>query len=163
MDRILPAISISADAIEAAPSEPKARRELNPAWITAVKAAQAKQATSIIGLDLRELASFTDCFLICSGSNQRQMQAISDEIELRLKKQEGERPHGIEGANGVDWILMDYGDFVVHVFSRKARDYYDLERLYRNAKRLALPPEEAAPPVQDEEDEAEVEVELEAE
>ena len=143
MDRKPPALAGQTEQLDVL--GPMTERPLNPAWTTAVKAAQAKQAADIIGLDLRAMSSFTDCFIICSGSNQRQLQAICDKIEHRLKKEEGERPHSIEGANGAEWILMDYGDMVIHVFSKKARDYYDLERLYRGARRLDLPPEEPIP------------------
>ena len=143
MDRKPPAIAGQLEQPDTL--EPLTERTLNPAWTTAVKAAQAKQAADITGLDLRAMSSFTDCFIICSGSNLRQLQAITDEIEHRLKKEEGQRPHSIEGANGAEWILMDYGDIVIHVFSKKARDYYDLERLYRGARRLEMPPEDPLP------------------
>jgi ribosome-associated protein len=85
-----------------------------------------------------------DLFLICHGRNPRQIQAIADEIEKQLKDQDGERPLAIEGMKNAEWVLMDYGDFVVHIFSEKARAYYDLERLYREARQVAYPPESAA-------------------
>jgi len=88
-------------------------------------------------LDLREVTSFTDYFIICSASNPRQGHAISDEIHKQLK-QTGELPVSVEGYEQADWILMDYGDFIVHVFSETARSYYDLERLWRHAKSLDL-------------------------
>lgn len=84
-------------------------------------------------LDLREITSFTDFFLICTVSNPRQGHAVCDEIEKQLKEM-GELPVSIEGYDSAEWILMDYGDFVVHVFSEAARSYYDLERLWRHAK-----------------------------
>jgi ribosome-associated protein len=102
-------------------------------WLVAVRAADAKQAKDIRVLDLREIASFSDYFVICSGSNPRQIQTIADEVEQRLKKL-GERAHSIEGYENAEWVLMDYGDYLVHVFSEKARLYYDLERLWRDAK-----------------------------
>ena len=104
-------------------------------WQVAVKAADAKQAKEIRVLDLRPVTSFADFFVICSGANTRQIQAIADEVEARLKK-EGERPNNVEGYSNADWILMDYGDYVIHVFSEKARAYYDLERLWRDAKQI---------------------------
>jgi ribosome-associated protein len=107
-------------------------------WLAAVRAAEDKQARDIRVLDLREITSFADYFVICSGANPRQIQAISDEIELRLKKL-GERPNSIEGYENAEWILMDYGDYLVHIFSQKARVYYDLERLWRDAKTVDLP------------------------
>jgi len=102
-------------------------------WREAVKAADAKQAKEIRVLDLRDVSSFADFFVICSGANSRQIQAITDEIELRLKKR-GELPNSIEGYSNAEWVLMDYGDYLIHVFSEKARAYYDLERLWRDAR-----------------------------
>lgn len=82
-------------------------------------------------------SAFTDYFVICSGSNPRQIQAISDEVEQQLAKA-GTRPNQIEGYNQAEWVLLDYVDFVVHVFSATARQFYDLERLWKSAKRLTL-------------------------
>jgi ribosome-associated protein len=106
-------------------------------WRFAVDAAESKQAKDIRVLDLREISSFADFFVIASGSNSKQIQTISDEIEAQLKKH-GERPHSVEGYTHADWILMDYGDYLVHIFSDKARVYYDLERLWRDAKQVDL-------------------------
>ena len=92
-------------------------------------------------MDLTGITSFADYFVICTGSNQRQVQAISDDVNLELKKQAGELPISIEGYTQAEWILADYGDLLVHVFSPKAREYYGLERLWRNAKTLPIPPE----------------------
>ncbi len=105
-------------------------------WREAVKGADAKQAKEIRVLDLRDVSSFADFFVICSGANSRQIQAITDEIELRLKKK-GELPNSIEGYSNAEWVLMDYGDYLIHVFSEKARTYYDLERLWRDARVVA--------------------------
>lgn len=104
-----------------------------PLWQEAVAAAEDKQARDLQVLDLREITSFADYFIICHGTNPRQNQAISDEIEIRLKHL-GRYPASIEGYDNAEWILLDYGDFLVHVFSEKAREYYDLERLWRDAK-----------------------------
>jgi len=79
--------------------------------------------------------AFTDYFVLCSGTNPKQVQAIADEVELRLKNA-GVRPAQIEGYKQAEWILIDYVDFVVHVFSERARKFYDLERLWKTAKRL---------------------------
>jgi ribosome-associated protein len=76
--------------------------------------------------------------VVCTGSNSRQVQAIVDEIGSQLK-QLGELPLSIEGYNQAEWVLADYGDFLVHVFSPKAREYYDLERLWRNARSIPVP------------------------
>jgi ribosome-associated protein len=111
--------------------------ELKPLEI-AVRAAESKKALRIQVLDLRGISSFTDYFVICSGTNIRQIQAISDEVELQLKR-EGQLPLGIEGYDRAEWILADYGDFIVHIFSEAARAFYDLERLWRHAKEFKLP------------------------
>ena len=107
----------------------------------AIKCASDKKALSIIALDLREIASFTEFFVIASGTNQRQVQAISDEIEEQLKKQLKQRPVRIEGYKTAEWILLDYGDFIFHIFEQKAREFYDLERLWRESKKVNLPGE----------------------
>lgn len=112
-----------------------------PEWLVAVRAAESKQATEITVLDLHGVTSFTDYFVICTGSNSRQVQAIADEVNLRMKHEAGELPHSTEGYGQAEWILADYGSMLVHVFSPKARAYYDLERLWRAAKTLEIPPE----------------------
>jgi len=113
--------------------------DLNTTWQTAIRAADEKQAVDILALDLRGITTMADVFLICHGRNTRQNQAIADEIEKQLKEVHGERPLAIEGLSNAEWILMDYGDLVVHIFTEKSREYYELERLYRDAKRLSLP------------------------
>lgn len=112
--------------------------DLSTIWRTAFAAAEEKQAVDIHVLDLRGITTMTDVFFICHGRNTRQNQAICDEIEKQIKEQDGQRPLAIEGQGVGEWILMDYGDMVVHIFSEKAREYYDLERLYRDARRLVL-------------------------
>lgn len=104
----------------------------------ALKCASEKKGFDLVGLDLRDIASFTEYFVIVSGANQRQTQAIADEVEEQLKKG-GTRPVRIEGYSSAEWILMDYGDFVVHIFDKDARGFYDLERLWRDAKRVEIP------------------------
>lgn len=79
------------------------------------------------------MTSFTDFFVICTGANARQIQAIADEVTQRLKKA-GEHPLSVEGYQNAEWVLADYGDYVVNIFSEKARAYYDLERLWRDGK-----------------------------
>lgn len=115
--------------------------ELDERAKLALHAASEKKAVDLTVIDLREIASFTEFFIITSGTNQRQVQAISDEIEEQLKKQLNARPIRIEGYNTAEWILMDYGDFVIHIFEQKAREFYDLARLWRDAKKVALPAE----------------------
>jgi ribosome-associated protein len=104
----------------------------------AARCASAKKATEIKVLDLTEVTSFTDYFVICSAANARQSHAVCDEIEKGLKEM-GERPVSIEGYEAGEWILMDYGDFLVHIFSSTARSFYDLERLWRHARALEIP------------------------
>ena|SRR5919204_5537208 len=102
----------------------------------AIAACQEKKAEEISVLELeKNSGAFTDYFVVCSGTNPRQIQAISDEVEQRLEKN-GLRPTHVEGYKQAEWVLLDYVDFVVHVFSEKARKYYDLERLWKSAKRL---------------------------
>jgi ribosome-associated protein len=102
----------------------------------AISACQAKKAEEITILELEKgSGAFTDYFVICSGTNPRQIQAISDEVEDRLEKSRL-RPTHVEGYRQAEWVLLDYIDFVVHVFSEKSRRFYDLERLWKSAKRL---------------------------
>lgn len=105
----------------------------------ALRCADEKKAVNTVALDLREIASFTEFFIITGGTNQRQVQAIADETQEQLKKQLDSRPVRVEGYNTAEWILMDYGDFVVHIFDQKAREFYDLERLWRDAKKVEIP------------------------
>lgn len=92
-------------------------------------------------LDLTGITTFTDYFVICTGSNSRQVQAIADEVGLRLKHEAAELPISVEGYSQAEWILADYGNMLVHVFSAQAREYYDLERLWKTAKVVEIPPE----------------------
>jgi len=112
-----------------------------PSWLIAVRAAESKKAGDIKVLDLTGITSFADFFVICTGANSRQVQAIHDEVHLQLKRQGGELPISVEGYNQAEWILADYGDLLVHIFSPKAHEYYGLERLWRSAKTVEVPPE----------------------
>ncbi len=104
----------------------------------AIAACHDKKAEEIVILELEQgSGAFTDYFVICSGTNPRQIQAISDEVEERLKPT-GLRPAHTEGYKQAEWVLLDYVDFVVHVFSEKSRRFYDLERLWKSARRLEL-------------------------
>src|SRR5271165_7542984 len=104
----------------------------------AVRACMEKKAEDISILRLDAQASgFTDYFVICSGANPRQVQAIGDEVDEKLSKL-GHEPSHIEGRNHAEWLLLDYVDFVVHIFSESARKFYDLERLWKTATRLEL-------------------------
>ncbi len=93
------------------------------------------------GNRLVKVTEFTEFFIIASGTNTRQVQAICDEIEEKLKSEHQTRPIRTEGYHTAEWILMDYGDFVVHVFEQKAREFFDLDRLWRDAQKVELPDE----------------------
>ncbi|HEX8143660.1 MAG TPA: ribosome silencing factor [Pyrinomonadaceae bacterium] len=130
--------ALAGDAREGAATVEECGEELDERICTALRAASDKKGLDLVVLDLRPIASFTDYFLIISATNPRQVQAISDEIVEQLKKQ-GTRAARVEGYNTAEWVLVDYGDFVVHVFEDKARRFYDLERLWRDAARVRLP------------------------
>jgi ribosome-associated protein len=108
---------------------------MNEALKIAVKAADDKKAVDLVAMDISTVASFADYFLLCSGDSSRQVHAIADEVEMKLRAK-GHRPAHVEGYSNAEWILLDYVDLVIHVFSKKARAYYDLERLWRDAKTL---------------------------
>src|SRR5437762_6149846 len=103
-------------------------------------AASEKKAVDLTVLDLRSIASFTDFFVLATGGNKRQVQAIADEVVEQLKRS-GTRAARVEGYQNAEWVLVDYGDFIVHVFDEKARRFYDLERLWREARRVDVSPE----------------------
>jgi len=110
-----------------------------PKAISAViDAAQDRKATGVVLLDLKKAGAFTDYFVICSASNPRQVQAIADAVEEALKGQK-QRPSLVEGYARAEWILLDYFDFVIHVFSKHARDFYALDRLWGSATRIEFP------------------------
>jgi ribosome-associated protein len=101
----------------------------------AAKAADDKKAHDMVALDISGIASFANYFLLCTGDSSRQLQAIADEIKEKLKAF-GIRPSHVEGYRNAEWILLDYMDLVIHIFSTEARVYYDLERLWRDGKRM---------------------------
>jgi ribosome-associated protein len=112
------------------------KSELKQQVSAAIQACLEKKAEELSILEMEKgSGAFTDYFVLCSGTNPRQVQAIADEVELRLKKA-GLRPTHVEGYTQAEWVLIDYVDFVVHVFSEKARKFYDLERLWKSARRL---------------------------
>lgn len=113
--------------------------DLDPEVKLAIQCASDKKAYDLVALDLRSIASFTEFFIIATGANQRQVQAIADEIKEQLKDQLGSRPVRIEGYASGEWVLVDYGDFIVHVFNKEAREFYDLARLWLDARNVELP------------------------
>jgi ribosome-associated protein len=122
-----------------AAAKPKFPSELT----TAIQAARDKKATGLVVLDLRKTGAFTDFFLICTGANPRQVHAIADAVEQALKAKHV-RPAHLEGYQRAEWVLVDYFDFIVHVFSPAARSFYGLERLWGNATRIEIPDEDPA-------------------
>jgi ribosome-associated protein len=121
------------------------KNELRKQIASAIQACLEKKAEELSILEMEKgSGAFTDYFVLCSGSNPRQVQAIADEVELRLKAT-GVRPNNVEGYSQAEWVLIDYVDFVVHIFSEKARKFYDLERLLKTAKRLQPGDLKAAP------------------
>jgi ribosome-associated protein len=112
------------------------KNDLKSQVAAAIQACLDKKAEELSILEMEKgSGAFTDYFVLCSGTNPRQVQAIADEVELRLKAA-GLRAAHVEGYKQAEWILVDYVDFIVHVFSEKARKFYDLERLWKTAKRL---------------------------
>jgi len=112
------------------------KSDLKKQVTAAIQACLDKKAEELSILEMEKgSGAFTDYFVLCSGTNPRQIQAIADEVEMRLKVA-GLRPTHVEGYNQAEWVLIDYVDFVVHVFSEKARKFYDLERLWKTARRL---------------------------
>ena len=128
------AVKTRATKTAARTAKPKVPRLPKPV-AGAVRAAQDKKATGIVVLDLRKAGGFTDYFVICTGQNARQIHAIADGVEDTLRTELGERPALAEGVEKSEWILLDYFNFVVHVFSPDCRAFYGLERLWGNAER----------------------------
>jgi ribosome-associated protein len=103
-------------------------------WVsTAARAASAKKAENTVVLDVGGVLSITDAFVITSGNNRRQVLTIAEEVEAQVKAIGGPAPMRVEGLTDAQWVLLDYGDFVVHVFLDEVRRYYDLERLWADA------------------------------
>ena len=105
----------------------------------AIEGIAEKKGFDIVALDLREIASFTEFFVIASGANQRQVQAMADEINDQMKQKSHSRAIRIEGYAKGEWVLLDFGDFVVHLFDKDSREFYDLARLWHDARRVELP------------------------
>jgi ribosome-associated protein len=105
----------------------------------AIRAAQDRKAVNLTVLDVGKICSFADYFVICTGTSTRHTRAISDAIQEKLKKKLDLLPAHLEGYAQSEWILMDYFDFVVHIFLERAREFYDLERLWKVAARVSVP------------------------
>lgn len=103
----------------------------------AVKAVEGKKGEDVSILELdRNSGAFTDYFVVCSGTNPRQIQAMADDVQKSLAEA-GQRPNSVEGYTQAEWVLLDYVDFVLHIFSERARKFYDLERLWKSARKLS--------------------------
>src|ERR1700724_233336 len=103
----------------------------------AISACQEKKAEGIAILELEQgSGAFTDYFVVCSGTNPRQIQAIADDVQKQMAEV-GQRPNSVEGYTQAEWVLLDYVDFVLHIFSERARKFYDLERLWKSARKLS--------------------------
>lgn len=103
----------------------------------AVKAIEGKKGEDIVILEMdKNSGAFTDYFVVCSGTNPRQIQAIADDVEKQMTEA-GQRPNSVEGYSQAEWVLLDYVDFVLHIFSERARKFYDLERLWKSARKLS--------------------------
>jgi len=122
-------------AVRAIETSRAAAPRLPKALATAVNAILDKKGEDVVVLDLRKTGGFTDYFVICTGSNPRQTTAIADSVRDTLRQTLGERPALAEGIDKSEWILLDYFNFVVHIFSRECRAFYGLERLWGNARR----------------------------
>ena len=116
------------------------RDEVREWALVAARAAASKGGAETLILEIGRVLAITDAFVLTSGSNHRQVEAIAEEVEDRLKVVSGIAPLRIEGREHREWVLLDYGDFVVHVFLEETRRYYDLERLWADAPRLEWEP-----------------------
>lgn len=140
-----PRKAATTDAADKAPAAPSLA-DYSPEIQDAVRAAAAKKAERITVLDLRHTPAFTDVFVVCTGQNARQVKAIVDNVEEALRVARGQKPVAVEGYRDSEWVLVDYFDFVVHVFTPETREFYALERLWGSATRLEVPDEVAARP-----------------
>ena len=130
----------------------RVRGSAQPAWrleararaLLIVEAARERKARELVALDVREIASFADTFVLATGTSERHVRAIAEAIEAALAAR-GERPLGVEGASEGRWVLMDLGDVIVHIFQAEVRAHYDLERLWSDAPPIELPPEPEEP------------------
>ncbi len=121
-------------------------REVIPeAALVAARSAADKLGENTVILSMGEMLGVTEAFVITSGRNSRQVRTIVDEVKVQVKAETGRAPFAVEGTSDNRWVLMDYGDFLVHVFLDEARHYYDLERLWGNAPRLEVGERVAAP------------------
>ncbi len=105
----------------------------------AVEAAQSKKATNIVVMDMRNVSGVADFFVICTGTSDLQVKAILEAVRMQIREYADERPWHTEGLESLQWVLIDYVDLVVHIFSEEKRDFYDLERLWGDAPKAEIP------------------------
>jgi ribosome-associated protein len=118
--------------------------DANRRAVIAARAAADKKAEDTLALEVGEIIGIAEVFVITSGTNTRQVRTICDEVEAALKREDGEAPRSIEGLSDASWVLLDYGDLIVHVFLAETREYYALERLWTDAPRIAWEPSSSA-------------------
>lgn len=118
-------------------AKPKSAPRMPKAINAGIAAALDKKAGDVVIMDLRKASSFTDFFVLCTGQNMRQVKAIAEAIEAELKK-DGLKPSLVEGYNKAEWVLLDYFDFIFHVFTPSTREFYGLERLWGSAERIPV-------------------------
>lgn len=120
------------------PRKRQANRKLSKEMTSVVAAALDKKALDVVVLDLTKASAFTDFFIICTGTNRRQVQAIADAVKEAGAKH-GIKPALVEGYDRAEWVLIDYFDFIVHIFTPATREFYSLERLWGGAERVDVP------------------------
>jgi ribosome-associated protein len=114
-------------------------KDIDPSLDFYIEAILGKKAFNVVALDVAELTSYADVFIFCSGRSNRQVSAIADNIQATLKKKHKIKPISVEGTKDGHWVLMDYGHVIIHVFYEPIREFYDLEGLWVDAKRIATP------------------------
>ena len=112
---------------------------IDPSLDFYIEAILGKKAFNVVALDVAELTSYADVFIFCSGRSNRQVGAIADHIQTNLKKKHKIKPISVEGTKDGHWVLMDYGHVIIHVFYEPVREFYDLEGLWIDAKRILTP------------------------
>ena len=114
-------------------------KDIDPSLDLYIEAIQGKKAFNVVALDVAELTSYADIFIFCSARSNRQVGAIADNIQYNLKKKHKIKPISVEGTKDGHWVLMDYGHVIIHVFYEPIREFYDLEGLWVDAKRIMTP------------------------
>ena len=114
-------------------------KDIDPSLDFYIEAILGKKTFNVVALDVAELTSYADVFIFCSGRSNRQVSAIADNIQATLKKKHKIKPISVEGTKDGHWVLMDYGHVIIHAFYEPVREFYDLEGLWIDAKRIVTP------------------------